>query len=96
MANKHNHLFRYLLKIKEGNFNPASIQVSFSIPDLPLKFQLFDHENLIFSISGRGVVTIPLYIFYPSEDQTTKTAEKTKEEKSNSAREKNNTSQVII
>lgn len=96
VKNKHNIIFRYLLKLKDGNFNPASMQVSFSNPNPKIKFQLFDHDNLIFSVLGRGCVTIPLYIFYPSEEQTLKTVEKTKDDRASMAREKNNVSQVRI
>jgi hypothetical protein len=94
--NKHNIVFRYLFKIKDGIFNPASMQVSFSLSNMPIKLQLFDHDNLIISVSGRGVVTIPLYLFYPSEDQTVKAVEKTKDDKANAAKDRNSISQVRI
>ena len=94
--NKHNTLFRFLLKIKDGLYNPASIQLTFSVPQAPLIFQLFDYDNLIFTLKGRQTITIPVYLFFPSEDPIPKQAEKAKDDKSNASRDKNTNSQVFF
>ena len=96
ITNKHNIIFRYLLKIKDGILNPASMQVNFSIQSLPIKLELYDNDVQIFCAYGRGIVNIPLYILYPSEDPNLKTSDRTKDDRNNSMRDKNSTSQVSI
>jgi hypothetical protein len=77
--NKHNILFRSLLKVKDAPVNPASMQVTFSISELWIKLQLFDNDVEVFSGRGKGVVTIPVYFFLMAEEPK---PEKGKDDKS--------------
>ncbi|KAJ3390553.1 hypothetical protein HDU92_000392 [Lobulomyces angularis] len=71
VPNKHNILFRYIIKIKDGPENRVSMQLSFNLPFVSLNLQLFDHEEEIFSISGKGIVSmhaVTLYANFPEGD----------------------------
>ena len=92
--NKHNILFRSSLKVKDGAVNPASLQVTFSFSDLWIRLQLFDNDIEVFSYRGRGIVTVPLFLFYSSDDG--KPAEKPKDDKTISVKDKMPPSQVCL
>ncbi|KAJ3127400.1 hypothetical protein HK098_006389 [Nowakowskiella sp. JEL0407] len=58
IPNKYNILFRYQIKVKETNDNCISTQLLFSFPTVLLKLTVFDNNVEIFSVKGRGVVSI--------------------------------------
>lgn len=67
--NKHNILFRYKVKIKDTPDSMISIQLTFGLPNVPLKLQLLDNDAEIFCVKGKGCVTnIATTIFANSPD----------------------------
>ncbi|KAJ3025851.1 UNVERIFIED_CONTAM: hypothetical protein HDU68_006577 [Siphonaria sp. JEL0065] len=58
IPNKHNILFRFVLKVKDAPENVASMQLSFSLPQAMLKLQVFDNDIEIASASGKGIVSL--------------------------------------
>lgn len=57
IANKHNVLFRYKIKVKDAGECLTSMQLVFSLPSVTLKLQLFDHDVEVFCSKGKGCVT---------------------------------------
>ena len=70
VLNRHNILFRSLIKIKDGLYNPnnLSIQIDFSISGICLDLVLYDNDVEIYRAKGKGVVSIFNILLYPSED----------------------------
>ena len=80
VPNKHNILFRSILKVKDAPIANTSFQVSFSFPDINICLTLFDADQEVFSVKGFGFITVPSVILYPSEE-VNKPEEKKVEEK---------------
>ena len=64
---KHNIIFRYIIRVKDASENNVSMQLSFNIPYVSLRLQLFDYDNEIFSEYGKGVITIHSVNFYSNQ-----------------------------
>ncbi|KAJ3076534.1 hypothetical protein HDU98_002522 [Podochytrium sp. JEL0797] len=58
VQNKHNVLFRYVMKVKDAPENVASFQLTFSLPQVMIKLQVFDNDVEIASVSGKGIVSL--------------------------------------
>ncbi|KAI8609212.1 LD-carboxypeptidase-domain-containing protein [Chytriomyces sp. MP71] len=58
VQNKHNILFRFVLRVKDAPENYASLQLTFSVPNAELKMQVFDNDVEIASGFGKGIVTL--------------------------------------
>ncbi|KAJ3193292.1 hypothetical protein HK101_005088 [Irineochytrium annulatum] len=56
--NKHNILFRLLVKVKDAPENFLSAQLTFSLPMVWMRIQLFDNDVEVAAGRGRGVVTL--------------------------------------
>lgn len=68
--NRHNVLFRSLIKIKDGIVSPnnLSVQVDFSFNAIWLDLVLYDNDVEICRAKGKGVVSLLNVLLQPSED----------------------------
>ncbi|KAI8853937.1 hypothetical protein BC829DRAFT_439713 [Chytridium lagenaria] len=66
--NKHNILFRYVLKVKDGQESHISSQLSFSLTSIWIKLQVFDNDVEVVSTRGKGIVGLHAYLPPSSND----------------------------
>ncbi|KAJ3104288.1 hypothetical protein HDU97_009364 [Phlyctochytrium planicorne] len=71
VPNKHNILFRYVMKVKDGQESHVSAQLSFSLPSIWIKLQVFDNDVEVVSTRGKGTANIHAHLPQSSiEEQT--------------------------
>jgi hypothetical protein len=80
IQNKHNVMFRSILKIKDST-TLASIQTTFSSPNVWFKLQLFYNETELYSCKGKGVATISNVLMQLSDEPVLAASKPTKEDK---------------
>ncbi|KAJ2999333.1 hypothetical protein HDV02_003114 [Globomyces sp. JEL0801] len=68
VPNKHNTLYRFVLKIKDAPINNISIQTAFSIPSIFIKLTLYDNDVEIASCQGKGLATIYSVVINQTEE----------------------------
>ncbi|KAI9014739.1 hypothetical protein BC832DRAFT_618467 [Gaertneriomyces semiglobifer] len=89
VPNKHNVLFRQVLKVKDAPFTVSSIQLTFSFANVWVKLQVFDYDVELYSGCGKGVATIYAVNLEQSEETPpAKEKEKEKEKEKDKEKEK--------
>ncbi|KAI9208034.1 uncharacterized protein BJ171DRAFT_636543, partial [Polychytrium aggregatum] len=58
VPNKHNILFRFVVKVKDCPENCVSMQLTFAFPLVWIKLQIFENDVEIQSSKGRGITTV--------------------------------------
>ncbi|TPX58755.1 hypothetical protein SpCBS45565_g07927 [Spizellomyces sp. 'palustris'] len=86
--NKHNVLFRYVVKAKDAPMNCVSMQLTFSFPSIWLKLQVFDNGVEVQSARGKGIATIYALNLMQTDDPVVAPTAVTKTEKGTDKPEK--------
>ncbi|KAI8919009.1 hypothetical protein DFJ77DRAFT_259325 [Powellomyces hirtus] len=66
--NKHNILFRQVVRVKDAPTNSVSLQLTFTFPTVWLKLQVFDNDVEIQTARGKGVATIHVLNLVQTDD----------------------------
>ncbi|KAJ3017440.1 hypothetical protein HKX48_003542 [Thoreauomyces humboldtii] len=66
--NKHNILFRQVVRVKDAPTNCVSMQLTFSFPTAWLKLQVFDNDVEIHCARGKGVATVHVLNLVQTDD----------------------------
>lgn len=68
VPNKHNILFRFAIRSKDGPLNNLAIQTTFSLPNVWIRLQFFDNDMEVYTSVGKGVACIYSAILYQAEE----------------------------
>ena len=73
--NKHNLLFRFLLKVKDAPTAFTAFQAQY-LPNVVISLTLFDNDVEICSVKGKGTATLRNALLYLVEEQVSKKDDK--------------------
>lgn len=68
IPNKHNVLFRSVLKVKDAPIDNLSIQTTFTQSNVWLQLTLYDNDIEVFTQKGKGTVTLNGALLYLAEE----------------------------